>query len=196
MQGKFSLEVIVYNGKKYKLVNRVAKAGDLVIYAFEGHNTKTFDGVVSIVEESGASSVDITPYYNNDDEEVIGICHGSYRVLKPMELDTPEDLPEPKSNTEIIANLARRVYELENRLNSTEIDLQTFAETAETADYKAGQALTSSAAVGELSDKVEMITDDIIMLDERSQPLVDDSKDDLATELADIVIRKIRGAIE
>ena len=96
----------------------------------------------------------------------------------------------------LISNLSQTVARQQSEIDTLKADLQSFAETATSADYKAGQALTSSAAVGELSDKVDMIMDDVVMLDERSQPLVDDSKDDLAAELADTVIRKIREVIE
>src|SRR5690625_3318810 len=93
----------------------------------------------------------------------------------------------------LLSNLSQTVARQQSEIDTLKADLQSFAETATEADYKAGQALTTSA---DLSDKVDMITDDVVMLDERSQPLVDDSKDDLATELADTVIRKIREAIE
>src|SRR5690625_4878985 len=93
----------------------------------------------------------------------------------------------------LISNLSQTVARQQSEIDTLKADLQSFAETATEADYKAGQALTTSA---DLLDKVDMITDDVVMLDERSQPLVDDSKDDLATELADTVIRKIREAIE
>ena len=96
----------------------------------------------------------------------------------------------------LISNLSQTVARQQSEIDTLKADLQSFAETATEADYKAGQALTTSAAVSELSDKVDMIMDDVVMLDERSQPLVDDSKDDLATELADTVIRRIREAIE
>src|SRR5699024_829862 len=72
-----------------------------------------------------------------DGDDVCGIYRESYRVLEPIESD------EESPDLDLIANLARRVHELEERLDSAEKDVKTFAEIATEADYKAGQALTS-----------------------------------------------------
>src|SRR5699024_12646390 len=47
-----------------------------------------------------------------------------------------------------------------------------------------------------MHDTTEMLTDDIVLLDERTQPLVEDNTDGLAKELAEEVIKRIREAIE
>src|SRR5690625_216265 len=121
---------------------------------------------------------------------------GSEMILYPEEYVVLEPIEESPDLSDLVIRLSQTVARQQSEIDTLKADLQSFAETATSADYKAGQALTSSAAVGELSDKVDMITDDVVMLDERSQPLVDDSKDDLATELADTIIRKIREANE
>src|SRR5699024_4909657 len=124
----------------------------------------------------------------------------------------------------LVANLSRKVVELEERLDSAEKDVKTFAEIATEADYKAGQALTSVKTevfsnntldelrlkvkviddyqdilidkMNGMHDTTEMLTDDIVLLDERTQPLVEDNTDGLAKELAEEVIKRIREAIE
>ena len=192
MYGNLTLEVIVYNGRKYKLTNRTAKVGDLITYVFEGHNTKEIDGVVSLVVRSDADNVEITPYFDNNDNEVTGINHLSYRVLEPVEDEGESDELSSPDLADLVIRLSQTVARQQSEIDTLKADLQSFAETATEADYKAGQALTSSSEVGELSDKVDMITDDIVMLDERTQPLVDDNKSSLSTELADAFIMQIR----
>lgn len=98
-----------------------------------------------------------------------------------------------------VIELARRVVELRRELDVVTANVQTFAETATSADYKAGQAMTTSAqfadridALGELYDRN---TDDIIMLDERTQPLTREGISKLSTELAEVVTKTITGAM-
>lgn len=171
---------------KYKEVDREAEIGEK-IKVVDSHSTSGDygDGDIFTVErrlyDFGIIAEELL-----DDYEYI--AHREYVVLEPIE-DSP-DLAD------LVIRLSQTVARQQSEIDTLKADLQSFAETATEADYKAGQALVSSAAVGELSDKVDMIMDDVVMLDERSQPLVDDSKDDLVAELADTVIRKIREAIE
>src|SRR5699024_6242878 len=107
--------------------------------------------------------------------------HSEYVVLEPIE--------ESPDLADLVIRLSQTVARQQSEIDTLKADLQSFAETATEADYKAGQALTTSA---DLSDSVEMLTDDVVLLDERTQPLVDVSKDDLATELANAFITQIR----
>lgn len=102
-----------------------------------------------------------------------------------------------------ITALARTVAELRRELDAVKTNVQTIAETATSADYKAGQALASASqfadrldALGELydthADSIEMLTDDIVLLDERTQPLTSEGISELSTELAKVVERTIR----
>src|SRR5690625_185782 len=174
---------------KYREVDRVAEVGEKI---------KVIDAEVTFGEYSDGDVFTAESRYGREGiwakelpEGAVYIGHSEYVVLEPLDNESSStDL------TDLVIRLSQTVARQQSEIDTLKADLQSFAETATEADYKAGQALTTSAAVGELSDKVDMIMDDIVMLDERSQPLVVDSKDDLATELADTVIRKIREAIE
>src|SRR5690625_5019462 len=171
---------------KYKEVDRVAKIGEKI---------KVVDAYFTFWEYDNGNIFTVEEYYYDYGiyakelpDDSVHIDHREYVVLEPIE--------ESPDLADLVIRLSQTVARQQSEIDTLKADLQSFAETATSADYKAGQALTSSSEVGELSDKVDMIMDDVVMLDERSQPLVDDSKDDLAAELADTVIRKIREAIE
>lgn len=70
---------------------------------------------------------------------------------------------------DMVIRLSQTVARQQDEINSLRGDLRALSETATNTDYKAGQALTTSADV---KDNIEMLTDDIVMLDERTQPLV------------------------
>jgi predicted RNase H-like nuclease (RuvC/YqgF family) len=63
--------------------------------------------------------------------------------------------------TDILANLARRVSSLEQQLSSTQSNVEKLAEELENAKHR----------VSKHAERVGMLTDDIITLDERSQVL-------------------------
>src|SRR5690625_497872 len=171
---------------KYREVDRVAEVGEKI---------KVIDAKVTYGDYDNGDIFTVESRYGRKGiwakelpEGAIYIGHSEYVVLEPLDNESSStDL------SDLVIRLSQTVARQQSEIDTLKADLQSFAETATEADYKAGQALTTSA---DLSDKVDMITDDVVMLDERSQPLVDDSKDDLATELADTVIRKIREAIE
>lgn len=116
---------------------------------------------------------------------------------------------ETKSTEDMLASLAKEVAQLkrqitalESQVSSNTSDIQTFAETAESADYKAtsadykaGQALTSTKlqteVFEEMDAKVEMLIDDMVTIDERTQPLVAEGVSEFASELAEMIERKI-----
>jgi hypothetical protein len=83
-----------------------------------------------------------------------GMYHEEYRVLKPLAVETPQV-------TDILANLARRVSSLEQQLSSTQSNVEKLAEELENAKHR----------VSKHAERVGMLTDDIITLDERSQVL-------------------------
>ncbi|MCY1105839.1 hypothetical protein [Shouchella clausii] len=97
----------VIDGVTYKEVERRAQVGELVINPNDGIPTK-----VTAVSDN---SVDVEGYLTVDEDEigvdsVVGILHGYYRVLEPID-------PPQKTTTdellEITANLTRRVFDLE-----------------------------------------------------------------------------------
>src|SRR5690625_1078642 len=166
----------------YKEVDRVAKIGEEI---------KIVDAKVTYGDYDNGDIFTVESHYECKGiwakelpEGAIYIGHSEYVVLEPIE--------ESPDLADLVIRLSQTVARQQSEIDALKADLQSFAETATYADYKAGQALTSSSEVGELSDKVDMITDDIVMLDERTQPLVVDSKDDLATEIANAFITQIR----
>lgn len=95
------------DGVAYEEVERMAGVGEIVINPDDGIPTK-----VTAVSDN---SVDVEGYLTVDEDEigvdsVVGILHGYYRVLEPVD-------PQPSTPTdellEITANLTRRVHELE-----------------------------------------------------------------------------------
>lgn len=101
-----------------------------------------------------------------------------------------------------ITALAQSIAELRRELDAVTANVQTFAETATSADYKAGQALTTSAQFADrldahggiydiLADDIECLTDDVVMLDARTQPLTREGISELSTELAEVVTKTI-----
>ena len=70
---------------------------------------------------------------------------------------------------DIVANLSRRVNSLESQLKDTQTNLERQAE--ELLDYREDY-LACGAGIEFLDNIVEMLTDDIVMLDERTQGLV------------------------
>jgi len=164
---------------KYREVDRVAEIGEK-IKVVDAYYTlgKYSDGDIFTVEEYYR---DYGIYAKELSDDSLHINHSEYVVLEPIE--------ESPDLVDLVIRLSQTVARQQSEIDTLKADLQSFAETATEADYKAGQALTTSA---DLSESVEMLTDDIVLLDERTQPLADDSKSSLSTELADAVITQIR----
>jgi chromosome segregation ATPase len=86
---------------------------------------------------------------------------------------TPENRHEEvnfdsPSVTDLIANLANRVHSLEQQLRDTQGNLEKLAEELANTKHRVSKHTTMFGAVEE---RVGMLTDDIITLDERSQVL-------------------------
>src|SRR5690625_1691166 len=203
----------VYGGDKYELSNGEAREGDLLLFTVDG-----LDVTAGRFYEVINSNLHYVEFLDDVGDEHSWDADGSFLVLRKVVSESPT------TDSDLIANLARRVHELEERLDSAEKDVQSFAESATEADYKAGQALTSVKTevfsnntldelrlkvkviddyqdilidkMNGMHDTTEMLTDDIVLLDERTQPLVEDNTDGLAKELAEEVIKRIREAIE
>lgn len=164
---------------KYKEVNRKARIGEKI---------KVIDANTTFGEYGNGDIFTVESRYGREGvwakeipEESIYIGHSEYVVLEPIE--------ESPDLADLVIRLSQTVARQQSEIDTLKADLQSLAETATEADYKAGQALTTSA---DLSETVVMLTDDIVLLDERTQPLVDDNKSSLSTELADAVIAQIR----
>ncbi|GIN10191.1 hypothetical protein J26TS2_00580 [Shouchella clausii] len=102
------------DGVLYEEVERMAGVGEFVINPDDGIPTK-----VTAVSDN---SVDVEGYLTVDEDEigvdsVVGILHGYYRVLEPIDVTPTDEL------LEIIANLTRRVHELERDNTNIKRDL-------------------------------------------------------------------------
>jgi hypothetical protein len=143
-------DIVHIDGVRYRLIDRKAKVGEKVLDLFDKKTP-----VKEIVKEFRGSV-----WYEYQDEEgtdIAPIQTHEYRILEPIEpteLVTAEEGDE-KSILDLLANLARRVTELERKLERE----QEFRESL----YR---------KISDMKDDIEMALDDIITLDERTQPLV------------------------
>jgi predicted RNase H-like nuclease (RuvC/YqgF family) len=79
---------------------------------------------------------------------------------------------------DIIANLARRVHSLEQQLRDTQANVEKLAEELEYAKHDSrnalrlgGLAIENVERLDKAEESINMLTDDVITLDERSQVL-------------------------
>lgn len=189
------------NGRRFRIVDRKAEVGERAIYYFEGKS----DGIIFDVLASGATMIDVE-YEDELGESVCGIDHGAYRVLVPVESETSTD--KPKSTDDIIANLVKRVAEMErelveyralglrdhllignttidNEITGIKRDIETWAQEVEELKFKVriidDLQDVNIDRLNDADDKIEMCIDDIVTLDERLQPKeITISIDDLA----------------
>ena len=196
-------DIVHIDGARYRLVDRKAKVGEKVMYYKDGKS----DGVVTTCigyNERFNDRIDVEPYLaKGDDEVTCGFVHGYYRVLEPVEpAETDDDVltvdetEVSKSVLDLLANLARRVTELERqqkenreyiikafesisgkddeytveervaRLERTFTEYMRRVNTIETDIEELNTDLAT------IEENVEMALDDIVTLDERTQPLV------------------------
>jgi hypothetical protein len=153
--------VHLIDGCHYVEINRKAIVGDFVVR----------DGILRRV--TGINEVDdyveFEQYVDDEGDYVCGWGTGSYKTLEPLveeaTVDTTQASPEVIN---LLANLARRVASLEDQLRSTQRNLETSAEELANTRHRLAKHADRFAAI---EDKVEMLTDDIVELDSRSQVL-------------------------
>jgi hypothetical protein len=138
-------DIVHVDGIRYRLVDREAKVGDRFI--------NKAGEVYEVDTESMRSLLNRGEHF--------------FRILEPVE---PTQITEPEpveidtrhaspQVIDLLANLARRVTELERKLDGI-VDLKR-------KEYDAYEKLFTG-----IDDKIEMLIDDVAMLDERTQPLV------------------------
>jgi flagellin-like hook-associated protein FlgL len=133
------------DGKKYAEVNRKAKVGEKVVVTEYDYN---YGNIVTVIELDTGSLVETDGFH--EDGSVLNLFPHEYRVLEPLATaDTSEASP---AVIDMLANLARRVTQLESQLSATQRNLETWAETTENVKHL-----------------VESNEQDIAMLDERTQ---------------------------
>jgi hypothetical protein len=147
------------DGRYYVEVKRSANIGDYV----------TKDGILRTVTRINEEwdSVEFDSYVDEDDDYVCGWCSEYYKTLEPIGDKECCGAADP-SVTDLLANLARRVSSLEQQLSATQSNVEKLAEELENAKHRVSKHATM---FGIVEERVGMLTDDIITLDERSQVL-------------------------
>lgn len=177
--------IIRHNGERYRLVDRKAEVGEIILINEINQNTMrdmTVGGTYMVFEKP------IYPcdYVNvsDDVETVASAFDGSYYVLEPAidecsdKLDGDQSIQQQYREyadrkaiaesqpdlIDLVIRLTRKVAELEKDTDAAIDGAANALSTANKADYKAGQALTTAELQAE---NVDMLTDDIVSLDER-----------------------------
>lgn len=153
----------VIDGVTYVEVNRKAKVGDKLWLVNAKWGSKA--GGDYPVEE-----------VNRDIKE------GYVKVVEPFEEVTVDQSQASPAVIEMFTALSRKIVSLERQLADTQRNVERQAEELENAKHVA--SLTSKAVneqgdyilrhatrLGKMEDSIEMLTDDIITLDDRSQVL-------------------------
>lgn len=177
--------IIRHNGQRYEMVDRKAEVGEKVIYLGGTYGGGLTVGRIYDITEVRTDVLEEGSYQavlTDDRSNTRSFWETKYyRVLVPLD-DAPQS---PQSPDDIIANLVarlakaeRKITELSEQVDHNTDNIRTWAE-----DYSEHKA--------NMSDKVEMLTDDIAMLDERTQPLTTEGVSKLSEELAQVVTEAI-----
>lgn len=169
-------DIVHIEGKRYRLVDRKAEVGEDVLivngggwYSEEvGERYTMIDGSEFGYEPSGSFYVYVE-HPENREGEICCVTTEDYLVLEPVAdatiadegttVDARHASPEV---VDLLANLARRVTSLENKLGSVEAQL---ADTQGNVEKLAQELATKTH---EQSELIEMALDDIVTLDERT----------------------------
>lgn len=156
------------DGERYRMVDRKAKVGEkVIIVEAEWAFGKYENGSVVVAED-----VDEEGIYNDDVKEVKRneegfIAHEEYRVLEPA---IQAERVEPMLTTsDLIANLAKRVVELERRLSDMNADVNEVNERIDRLAYTCEQSTVSIAR------DVERIDTDVERLKQPATVTIDAS---------------------
>lgn len=117
-------DVIHYEGKRYKMVERKAEVGKRVIVLVgNGWYRKNVGGVFTVIDgyEYGFNNAFTYVEYpdNVKDDQLHFISNDNYRVLEPIAEETPVIVDESQASpqvVEMLANLAQRIVALESQL--------------------------------------------------------------------------------
>jgi DNA repair ATPase RecN len=152
----------VIDGVTYVEVDRYAKEGDKIISKLTEY---VFDVILGGLH--GKAFTQGGGYISKE----------NYNVLEPLESEevTVDSTQASEQVFEMLANLARRVTQLESQLADTQRNLERQAEDLENAkhriDKQGGWLIKNTVRLDKAEELVEMLTDDIVTLDSRSQVL-------------------------
>ncbi|MED3649973.1 hypothetical protein [Heyndrickxia sporothermodurans] len=157
-------DIIHIGGERFRMVERKADVGDkILIVKAERARGHYQNGNVSVVTEDDRWSDGMGVSVDGWDW---GVGHNEYRVLEPVdnanELITVDETQASPQVLDILANLARRVSELETQLSAQ------FHYRRE-LDSLQSQLRDTQGNVERFAQQTESNTQDIAMLDERTQ---------------------------
>jgi hypothetical protein len=164
---------------RYRLVDRKAKVGEKVIIV-ETHPSLVYTElgeIVEIIETDGDTCGGMLKPH--DIGEKGAVYRFQYRVLEPVEpaqanpeLVTAEE-GDDKSVLDLLANLAHRLTTLEQQVTRRVTELERkLGEYTRKIDGIEADIQNINIDLGTVEANVEMALDDIVSLDERTQPLV------------------------
>jgi hypothetical protein len=152
---------------RYRLVDRKAKVGEKIIIVknLEYHDWFKI-GEIAIVEEVDNNGNVFADFNENErvyDDGKWCVGREYYRVLEPVE---PAEEGDNKSVLDLLANLAHRLTTLEQQVTRRVTELEKRVRIID--EYN--DVLIDR--MNDVEEKIEKILDDIVTLDERTQPLV------------------------
>jgi len=179
-------DIVHIDGKRYRLVDREAKVGEriIIVNGYGWYRDKVGD-IYDVIHpskydfEGNDNSKTYVEHEENAYKDVIHfVRRGNYRVLEPL----PETTETSKSTVDLIANLAQRVAELERQQKENrELIIKAFEGISGKDDEFTVEERVAmlEREVNEMykrlrksEEKIEMMLDDIVTLDERTQPLL------------------------
>ncbi|MEK5109859.1 hypothetical protein MHI57_24670 [Cytobacillus sp. FSL K6-0129] len=119
-------DIVRIDDERFRLADRHAEVGEKVIIVYHDPLELSVGSIHTVSEI-------ITDGYRLGGD-FIDVRYDDYRVLEPVEAD-PLTVDETQASPEVIdmlANLARRVTQLEEQLSDTQRNVETFAEQTET----------------------------------------------------------------
>ncbi|MED4828166.1 hypothetical protein [Bacillus atrophaeus] len=106
-------DIVHIDGGRYVLTDRKAEVGEKVVHVNKDRDES--DGIVTEVTSVGLGAVDVVEYVSPIGENVVGISHGHYRVLVPVEAEADE--PQPADLIDVVSNLAEEVSKLKRKVS-------------------------------------------------------------------------------
>ncbi len=188
-------DIVHVDGIRYRMVDRKAEVGERVIIVtdgsgwYEGRTGEVFEVIDG--ERYGFTCGDLLDevYVDHDENDGVSICvilDVEYHVLVPVESESKT----PQNYEDVIARLVSKVsgleaelttykalervrqQRLEYELNGMKRDIETWSRDVEGLRY-ANEEVSSRLGhvekdAEEIDEKIEMIIDDIVTLDERT----------------------------
>lgn len=125
-------DIVRIDGDRYRLVNRQAEVGEKILDLYFGEGVF----IREVVEPEYASEKVWYTFETEHGEDTAPIGIDEYCVLESIEEEAePLIVDETQASPQVIdmlANLARRVTQLEEQLSDTQRNVETFAEQTET----------------------------------------------------------------